>query len=234
MAGRAAQSVRAVPRTGAEGATAIVFGLGPGADELELAVDAERGALLRVNARLRGEPFRRLEVTEITFGPIPAESTEPALPPGVVASGWLRPERLPLHELQRAAPFRVLAPARIPDGWRLVESLFTTARAHPAIEAEVSLVYASPDGAYTVVVGQRAASATRRDWLEWTRDRELALPTRASTPSRDTTSASSGTGRSSSLPAANSRCCATSHGRSRRPRPRRPASRLGRPTYAVR
>ena len=175
VAGRAAQSVRAVPRTGAEGATAIVFGLGPGADELELAVDAERGALLRADARLRGEPFRRLEVTEIAFGPIHAEAIEPALPPGVVASGWLRPERLPLHELQRAAPFRVLAPARIPDGWRLVESLFTAARAQPAIEAEVSLVYASPDGAYTVGVGQRAASATRRDWLEWTRDGELAL-----------------------------------------------------------
>ena len=175
VAGRAAQSVRAVPRTGAEGATAIVFGLGPGADELELAVDAERGALLRTDARLRGEPFRRLEVTEIAFGPIHAEAIEPALPPGVVASGWVRPERLPLHELQRAAPFRVLAPARVPDGWRLVESLFTAARAHPAIEAEVSLVYASPDGAYMVVVGQRAASSTRHDWLEWTRDGELAL-----------------------------------------------------------
>ena len=174
-AGRAAQSVHAVPRTGAEGATTIVFGLGPGADELELAVDAERGALLRADARLRGEPFRRLEVTEIAFGPIHAEAIEPALPPGVVASGWVRPERLPLHELQRAAPFRVLAPARVPDGWRLVESLFTAARAHPAIEAEVSLVYASPDGAYMVVVGQRAASSTRHDWLEWTRDGELAL-----------------------------------------------------------
>ena len=174
VAGRAAQSVRAVPRTGADGATAIVFDLGPGADELELAVDAERGAL-RADARLRGEPFRRLEVTEIAFGPIHAEAIEPALPAGVVASGWLRPERLSLHELQRAAPFRVLAPARIPDGWRLVESLFTAARARPAIEAEVSLVYASPNGAYTVGVGQRAASATRRDWLEWTRDRELAL-----------------------------------------------------------
>ena len=174
-AGRAAQSVHAVPRTGAEGATTIVFGLGPGADELELAIDAERGALLRADARLRGEPFRRLEVTEIAFGPIHAEAIEPALPPGVVASGWVRPERLPLHELQRAAPFRVLAPARVPDGWRLVESLFTAARAHPAIEAEVSLVYASPDGAYMVVVGQRAASSTRHDWLEWTRDGELAL-----------------------------------------------------------
>src|SRR4029078_11147019 len=152
-----------------------LVGLGRGPAHLELAVDAERGALLRADARLRGEPFRRLEVTEIAFGPIHAEAIEPELPPGVVASGWLRPERLPLHELQRAAPFRVLAPARIPDGWRLVESLFTAARAHPAIEAEVSLVYASPDGAYMVVVGQRAASSTRHDWLEWTRDGELAL-----------------------------------------------------------
>ena len=48
------------------------------------------------------------------------------------------------------------------DGWRLVESLFTAGRAQPAIEAEVSLGYASPDGASTVSVGQRAASDLAR------------------------------------------------------------------------
>ena len=52
------------------------------------------------------------------------------------------------------------------DGWRLVESLFTAGRAQPAIEAEVSLGYASPDGAYAVSVGQRATSAARSSGRE--------------------------------------------------------------------
>ena len=170
---RPARCVRAVPRSGPEGATSVVFTLGPGADDVELAVDAERGTLLRAEARLGGEPFHRLEVTDITFGPLPAETFDPRLPPGVVASRWQRPERLPLHELQAAAPFPVLAPARLPDGWRLAESLFTAARGRPPIEAEVSLLYASANGAYSVGVSERAATGVRRDWLEWARDGDL-------------------------------------------------------------
>jgi hypothetical protein len=175
IAGRAAHRLRAVPRAGSEGATAVVFSLGAGADELDLAIDAERGALLRVEAQLRGEPFHRLEVTDIAYGPVPADTFVPLLPPGAVASRWQRPDRLPLHELQGAAPFPVLAPARIPDGWRLVESLFTAARARPAVEAEVSLLYTSPDGAYTVGVSERAAAGIGREWLDWTRDGELQI-----------------------------------------------------------
>jgi hypothetical protein len=175
VAGRAARRVHAVPRSDHDGATPVVFSLGAGADELELAVDAERGALLRAEARLRGEPFHRLDVTDIVFGPIPAETFLPVLPPGVVASTWPRPERFPLHELQDVAPFPVLSPARIPDGWRLVESLFTAARARPAVEAEVSLVYASPEGAYTVSISERAATGGRRDWLDWTRDGDVEV-----------------------------------------------------------
>lgn len=175
VAGRAARCLRAVPRSCSEGTTAVVFGVGAGADEVELALDAERGALLRAEARLGSEPFHRLEVTDIAFGPIPAETFRPVLPPGVVAAGWQRPERLPLHELQGVAPFPVLAPARIPDSWRLVESLFTAARARPATEAEVSLVYTSTDGAYSVVVSERAAGGAPGDWLDWTRVGELEI-----------------------------------------------------------
>jgi hypothetical protein len=67
----------------------------------------------------------------------------------------------------------VLAPARLPDGWRLAESLFTAARGRPPIEAEVSLLYASANGAYSVGVSERAATGVRRDWLEWARDGDL-------------------------------------------------------------
>ena len=101
-----------------------VFRVGPGADVVELAIDAERGALLRSEAFLDGEPFHRLEVTDIAFGPIPAETFELALPEGAEpAAGWFRPLRLPLHELRgcRAVPrpgagprARRLAPRREP------------------------------------------------------------------------------------------------------------------------
>jgi hypothetical protein len=68
-AGRPALTVRATARDGI--ASAVVFSVGPGADEVELAFDAETGALLRSEARLGGEPFHRLEVTEIAYGPAP-------------------------------------------------------------------------------------------------------------------------------------------------------------------
>jgi outer membrane lipoprotein-sorting protein len=173
VASRAAHRVRAVPRTAPDGGSAVVFHLGAGADELELAIDAERGALLRAEASFGGEPFRRLEVTEIAFGPLAPETFAPTLPAGTVPSRWQRPERLALHELPGAAPFPVFAPGRVPDGWRLVDSLFTAPREHPPVEAEVSLVYASPDGAYGVTVSERAAGGRQRDWLEWTSDGEL-------------------------------------------------------------
>ena len=173
IAGCPARRLRAVPRPSVEGATAVVFSLGPGADAIELAVDAERGALLRAEARLGGEAFHRVEVTDIAFGPIPAQTFQPSLPAGVVPSGWPRPERLPLHELQGAAPFAVLTPARVPEGWRLAESLVTAARTRPAVEAEVSLMYVSADGAYAVGISERASGGVPRDWLDWTRDGDV-------------------------------------------------------------
>jgi hypothetical protein len=175
VAGRTAHRVRAVSRAAVDGGAAVMFHLGAGAEELDLALDSERGALLRAEASFAGEPFRRLEVTEIAFEPIPAETFLPTLPAGAVASRWQRPERLALHELRGAATFRVFAPGRVPDGWRLADSLFTAPREHPPVEAEVSLVYASPDGAYGVTVSQRAAGGRQRDWLAWTREGELEV-----------------------------------------------------------
>ncbi len=42
-------------------------GLGPGADDYLLTVDAERGVLLRSEARIGGEPFRVLEMEAVAF-----------------------------------------------------------------------------------------------------------------------------------------------------------------------
>lgn len=176
VAGRAALSVRATSRPGADAVGAVLFRVGPGADVLELAIDAERGVLLRSEAFLGGEPFHRLEVTEIAFGPIDPAAFEVAPPEGAgPATGWHKPRRLPLHELATAAPFPVFVPASVPDGWRLVERLLTPGRDRPRVEPEVTLVYASRDGAYEVTVRERAAEAGRREWLRWERDGELEV-----------------------------------------------------------
>ena len=39
----------------------------------------------------------------------------------------------------------------------------------------MSLLYASPDGAYTVGVSERAATGAPREWLDWARDGELQI-----------------------------------------------------------
>ena len=39
----------------------------------------------------------------------------------------------------------------------------------------MSLVYTSTDGAYSVVVSERAAGGAPRDWLDWTRVGELEI-----------------------------------------------------------
>ena len=174
VAGRKARRVRGRPRAGSDASGATVFRVGPGADVVELAIDAERGALLRSEAFLDTEPFHRLEVTRIAFGPIPPETFLLELPEGAEpAAGWFRPLRLPLHELAAAAPFRVLVPDRVPDGWRLVESLFTPGREHPPVEPQVFLSYGSREGAYLVSVEERVAGAPHRDWLAWQREGDV-------------------------------------------------------------
>ena len=176
IAGRSARLAHAVPRDQPENGWAARVRVGPGADVVELAVDAERGALLRSEALLDGAPFHRLEVTEIAFGPVPAGTFEPSLPAGVeAAGGWLRPQRLPLDELARAAPFPVFVPGRVPDGWRLAASLFTPRHERPSVEPQVFLSYASREGAYVVSIEERAAGGTQREWLAWRRDGELEL-----------------------------------------------------------
>jgi len=60
-----------------------LHGIGSGADEYELLVDAERGVLLRSEARLDGSPFKVVEVNEIAFDDdFPPETFVVELPPG--------------------------------------------------------------------------------------------------------------------------------------------------------
>ena len=76
------------PAPGSDGATAVVFSLGAGADAIELAIDAERGALLRAEARLarRGLPPDRGDGHRVRAPPrghLPARRSRPvSSPPG--------------------------------------------------------------------------------------------------------------------------------------------------------
>jgi hypothetical protein len=175
VGGRAAWHVRATPRDDPEGPGAS-HRLGLGADAYELALDVERGVLLRGEALLDGKPFHRLEVSDIAFGPIDPRTFAVAVPEGAEApTGWSRPLRLPLHELAAATPFQVYVPADVPEGWRLVERLLTPAREKPRVAPSVSLVYASREGAYVVSIHEREAETEHRDSLAWQRDGYLEV-----------------------------------------------------------
>lgn len=83
---RAALLVRAVPAP-LDGPTPSLAHhvLGTGADEHLLTIDAERGMLLRAEARSAGEPFRVIEMTEVAFDEeLPPGTFEIELPPGMV------------------------------------------------------------------------------------------------------------------------------------------------------
>lgn len=58
-----------------------LHGIGSGADEYELIVDAERGVLLRAEARLKGKPFRVLEVSSVAFDEVLADDIFRLEPP---------------------------------------------------------------------------------------------------------------------------------------------------------
>jgi hypothetical protein len=86
VAGRPAHRARAFERSELDVSGAALLRIGAGADVVELAVDADHGALLRTEALLDGEPFHRLDVTEIAFAPNPPETFALVLPEGAEAS----------------------------------------------------------------------------------------------------------------------------------------------------
>jgi hypothetical protein len=89
--------------------------LGSGADEYDLVVDADRGFLLRAEARLRGAAFRVLEMTEVAVDEdIPADIFTPRAPEGEHFEFFEPWRRLELEELPGAVPFKVFVPAKAP------------------------------------------------------------------------------------------------------------------------
>ena len=115
--GRSAWSVRAVPTIGEVGGTHILNGrdesLRLGADEYLLMVDAERGMLLRSEARLAGKPFHVVGIHRVQFDEnLPDELFAP--PTGVVFDLVQTPRDLSQHDLAASVSFDVLFPPHSP------------------------------------------------------------------------------------------------------------------------
>ena len=174
QAGRDALRVRLLPRPAADPILQPPL-LGQGADEFEVLVDAERGVLLRVAARIAGEDFRLEEVIEIAFDEAFPEETfrfaapevvrvvpAPPIPPPPSAFG--RSRWVPLDQAAREAPFTVLVPTRIPQGAELRVNLVPPA---PYVVATVTLTYFLPGATHSLnVIEMPADSGVREDLPE--------------------------------------------------------------------
>lgn len=136
-----------------------IFRLGPGADEYELVVDAERGILLRTAAYLEGEPFSTTDVTEIAFDEAldpeifqfqPPEGEEIRRPEEV----FPHPEDVTIEEAAARASFPVWIPNRLPGGGLLrhvrggweINVMYMPASERPPIPESVYVHYWSDAG----------------------------------------------------------------------------------------
>jgi hypothetical protein len=165
-AGRPVLRVRAVPRTAAAGNDGPLMRLGAvGADELLLEVDAERGALLRIESRFEREPIALSEVVEIAFDEAFAEDTfvlEP--PPGEAVRSVvdLLPVRhdLTIEQAVALAPFTVWIPARLPADWE-TQIGFAVGQDRPPMAPHVFLHYRAADGTHSLRIAESPADGPR-------------------------------------------------------------------------
>ncbi len=169
-AGRDGVVVRATPRE-LEDPYRQGHYLPDGADDFQLLVDAERGILLRLEARLDGEPFMISEVVEVHFDEtLPDEVFVFHPPPGEQVRSrrdlYAPPEGVSVEEAARRAPFSVLAPRRLPEGGKL-SVLYTPGRDRPAAEPGVLMNLKDPTGLHELRIIQQAEPLPDSlDWVE--------------------------------------------------------------------
>lgn len=175
LAGRRVITAQGTPLPGDDGAGFVIHRLGAGAERIDLAFDAERGVVLCAVALLDGEPFHSLEVTDIAFDErFPPETFVYTPTPGEeTASPW-RPERVTLDEAARRAPFTLLVPERVPEGWRL-HLTWMDGRERPPIPATAHLFYSSEEGAYGAQLREHATGEPREEWLAYERRGDVEL-----------------------------------------------------------
>jgi outer membrane lipoprotein-sorting protein len=113
---RSVYQVLAIPESDNEGEenSGLLHGIGSGAEEYELMVDAERGVLIRTEARLHRRPFLILEMDDVAFDEeLPAHTFTLAPPAGEAFETLPRSRSLLLEELPGAVSFTILVPERV-------------------------------------------------------------------------------------------------------------------------
>lgn len=135
----------------------VLHGLGSGAQEHAMEVDAERGVLLRTEARFAGQPMAVCEAREVTFD----AKLDPELFRFVAPDGD-QPRRpgslhrvhhgLALHEAVAMVPFDVYALCDVPAGWELNVSVQPGSQ-RPPVPPAVHLHYRSSDATAAVHIG---------------------------------------------------------------------------------
>jgi len=163
VAGRDAILVRAVPRP--RPFRAEQEALLTGADRHELAVDAERGTLLRTVSFFDDEPAQRLEVVEIAFDE-PFDETlfrhepgpgEEVAKPGEVRAG----DVVSIEAAARLASFTVFVPGSLGHGWRS-HVLHTPGREGTRVRETVTLALYRDDASHSVILRQSSGP-----WEPW-------------------------------------------------------------------
>jgi hypothetical protein len=163
VAGRDAFALEAVMRPHLHGAGPEP--LAYGADRHELAVDAERGVLLRAASLLDGEPFSTLEVRTIAFDEAFETAVfryEPESGEEVVRPDEVRPgEVVAVEEAARRASFTVLVPGSLGHGWRS-HVLYTPGREGTPVRETVHVALYRDDAMHAVSIRQTAGP-----WESW-------------------------------------------------------------------
>lgn len=164
VAGREAILLRATPLE--EEVESFAFHqLGLGGDAYGLAVDAERGILLRSIAFLEGEEVDRLEVREVAFDEeLPPETFALSLPPGerVRPVAATRAETVTLDEAARRAPFLLWYPRDVAEGWLTDVSYFPGDERWPEPPA-VTVHLRREDAPYSLTILERASGTDAHD-----------------------------------------------------------------------
>ncbi len=170
VAGRRGLVVRATPRE-LEDLVPFRHLTPAGSSELELVADAERGVLLRLEARVPDGPFNVQELLEVGFD----EQFDDGVfvfdpPPGEQIRSQTElhamPEAMSLEEASRRASFIVLAPTRVPAGWR-VDTMWFPGRERPPAKPSVVLHLVDPTFVHRLQVTESTeAIADALDWEE--------------------------------------------------------------------
>jgi outer membrane lipoprotein-sorting protein len=177
-AGRPVLIVEARPRR-REGRGADGFALhhlGLGAHEYRLDVDAERGVLLRTEARHDGRPLHVAEVLAISFDAALGPALFAFRPPegeAVRRIGDVHRFRhgIAVHEAAAEVPFTVFTIAEPPPDWELATTLHGGSE-RPLVHPSVGLHYRSRDATAQVNVTQVAAGTEEDHALTEGRDVE--------------------------------------------------------------